>query len=145
MIRVFRSDFAEGPRHRRASTGALSIDVKDTAAESTAATSTPGRDSLSQPAAPRQRSEGAFAVVNPTFRGLRRSSRIRTSGAKPDHSTVVANLDEIGVTPTDLARSVPAHFARRLPDDTDLAITDGPSPASTTSDSSTGRCAVYGQ
>jgi methylphosphotriester-DNA--protein-cysteine methyltransferase len=63
--------------------------------------------------------------VNPTCRGLRRSSRIRTSGAKPDHSTVVANLDEIGVTPTDLARSVPAHFARRLLDDTDLAITDG--------------------
>jgi AraC family transcriptional regulator, regulatory protein of adaptative response / DNA-3-methyladenine glycosylase II len=31
---------------------------------------------------------------------------------------------ELGVTPTDLARSVRAHFARRLLDDTDLAITE---------------------
>jgi hypothetical protein len=31
VICVFRSDFAEGSRHRRASTGALTIDVEDTA------------------------------------------------------------------------------------------------------------------
>lgn len=33
-------------------------------------------------------------------------------------------LAELGVTPTDLARSVRAHFARRLLDDTDMAITE---------------------